>query len=206
MGSEPAASTPSRPDAVNVPARRVLAFVGSPRQRGNTDLLVARILDGAKAAGAVTETVHLGGLTIRECDGCHACWRGKPCAKRDDMNGLYPRIVASDLLVFGTPVYWYGPTALMKGLIDRFVYFNCPANRPGVRNKGALLAIPHEENSPETAGLVVAMFERSLAYLEMRLVGRLVAPGVDKKGDILGKPRSLQEAYELGRQAVEGIG
>ena len=43
---------------------------------------------------------------IKECDGCHSCWKGNDCSKQDDMNELYPQIAASDVLIFGTPVYW----------------------------------------------------------------------------------------------------
>ena len=76
--------------------KHVIGFVGSPRKNGNTHLLVAKILEGAQAAGAATEIVFLNDLTIRECDGCLACWKGKPCPKQDDMNGLYQKIAASD--------------------------------------------------------------------------------------------------------------
>ena len=182
--------------------KNVIGFVGSPRKKGNTHLLVAKILEGAQAAGAATEIVFLNDLTIRECDGCLACWKGKPCPKQDDMNGLYPKIAASDAVVFGTPVYWYGPTALMKGLVDRFVYFNCPENRAKIKNKPAILAVPYEEEDLQTADLVVAFFEKSLAYLEMNLLGQVVVAGVTKKGDVLHKPARLAEGYELGRQAA----
>jgi multimeric flavodoxin WrbA len=182
--------------------KHVIGFVGSPRKKGNTHLLVARILEGAQAAGAATEMVFLNDLVIRECDGCLACWKGKPCPKQDDMNGLYSKIAASDAIVFGTPVYWYGPTALMKGLVDRFVYFNCPENRAKIRAKPAILAIPYEEEDTKTADLVVAFFEKSLAYLEMDLLGQVVVPGVTKKGDVLRKPACLAEGYELGRRAA----
>jgi len=185
--------------------KRILGIVGSPRRQGNTHLLVSRILDGAQAEGAVADTLFLNDLTIRECDGCHACWKGKPCSKRDDMQAVYPKIIESDVIVFGTPVYWYGPTALMKALIDRFVYFNCPENRAKIRGKPALLAVPFEDNDLETAGLVVAFFEKSLEYLEMKLIGQVIAPGVGEKGDILRASARLDEGYELGRQSVRII-
>jgi multimeric flavodoxin WrbA len=187
-----------------VTVNKVLGIVGSPRKKGNTHILVSRILEGAEAEGAATETVLLGKLKIRECDGCHACWKGKPCAKRDEMNDLYPKIVESDAVVFGTPVYWYGPTALMKGFIDRFVYFNCPENRAKVRGKLAAIAVPYEEENPETAEPVVTFFEKSLAYLEMNLIGKVVVPGVSDKGDVLQKEEALAKAYELG-QKLAGV-
>ena len=47
------------------------------------------------------------------------------CSKHDSMEALYPKITECDALILGTPVYWYGPTAIMKCFMDRFVYFNC---------------------------------------------------------------------------------
>jgi multimeric flavodoxin WrbA len=181
---------------------QMLAVVGSPRRGGNTDILLSRMAEGAQAAGAQVEVIHLGELAIRECDGCHACWQGRVCSKDDDMRALYPKIAASEVIVFGTPVYWYGPTALMKAFIDRFVYFNCEANRPMVRGKRAAMAIVLEEMHEPTWRPVVEFFERSLAYLEMLLVGKIVVPGVGKKGEIRGHAEQLEAAYHLGRQLV----
>jgi multimeric flavodoxin WrbA len=182
----------------------ILGVVGSPRRSGNTHVLVSRALEGAEAAGARTEKIMLGEMSIRECDGCHACWRGKPCGKDDDMRGVYPKLAAADAVVFGTPVYWYGPTALMKAFIDRFVFFNCQENRPQVRGKPAAIIVPFEEADPQAAALVVAFFEKSLAYLEMPLAARLLVPGVARKGDVLKKEAALREARDLGRALAGG--
>ena len=176
----------------------VLAVIGSPRTNGNTDILVSKIAQGACAAGAEVDTVHLGALAVRECDGCHACWRGRPCSKNDDMQQLYPKIIAGDIVIFGTPVYWYGPTALMKAFIDRFVYFNCPENRSRIRGKKAIVALVLEEEEQATWQPVMDFFDKSLAYLEMTLAGTIIVPGVGKAGAILRKPGRLDEAYRLG--------
>lgn len=120
------------------------------------------------------------------------------------MQALYEKIAASDVIVFGTPVYWYGPTALMKALVDRFVYFNCEANRPLVRGKRAALAVVLEETHEETWRPVVEFFEKSLAYLEMNPAGTIVAPGVGEKGAIRRESQRLEEARLLGRRLGNG--
>jgi len=180
--------------------KRILGVIGSPRKRGNTHILVSRILDGAEEEGAVTESLFLNDLNVRECDGCHACWKGKQCSKKDDMNNIYPKVIQSDIIIFGTPVYWYGPTALMKCFIDRFVYFNCPENRAKIRGKSAIIAIPFEEEDPKTADLLVKFFRKSLQYLEMKLNGKILVPGVGRRGDIFEKADRLEESYELGKK------
>jgi multimeric flavodoxin WrbA len=184
--------------------KRILGIVGSPRRCGNTDILVARVLDGAREAGASTETVYLGSLTVKECDGCHACWQGCECPKRDDMNEIYRMVSAADALVLGTPVYWYAPTALMKGFVDRLVYYNCDRNRGGVSGKRAAVVVPYEEDDPATAAPVVDFFARSLRYLEMELTGTVVVGGMAHKGQVLEREDALQAAAELGRELLSG--
>ncbi|MEW6584592.1 MAG: flavodoxin family protein [Nitrospirota bacterium] len=182
---------------------RILGVAGSPRKKGNTHILVSGILDGAKAEGAETEMLFLNELVIRECDGCHSCWKGRQCSKRDDMNVIYPKIVESDVIVFGTPVYWYGPTALMKCFMDRFVYFNCPENRSKIKGKAAVLAIPFEEDNIKTADLLVRFFVKSLRYLEMKIVGKILCPGVSARGDILKREEFLEKGYRLGQRIAK---
>ena len=177
----------------------ILGVMGSPRVNGNTHILVEGILEAAQAAGARTEMLFLKDLNIQACIGCHACWRGKECAQQDDMSGVYPKIMASDVIVFGTPVYWYGPTALMKGFVDRLVYFNCPANREHIRGKLAVVASPFEEQRVETAALLVAFFEKCFEYLEMELAGKILVPGVTLKGEVRKREDTMREARELGR-------
>ena len=180
--------------------KKVLGLVGSPRKGGNTDLLVREVLAGAESQGAATRIIYLSDRNIRECDGCHACWRNKPCSKKDDMNLLYEEIAANDGFVFGTPVYWYGPTALMKLFIDRCVYFNCPANRNQIRGKTAAVVIPFEEETLETAQPVAAFFTKSLRYLELDCRGELLVPGVTRKGEVAGNEKVLREAQILGQK------
>ena len=184
---------------------KVLGIVGSPRKKGNTDILVDRILDGAKNAGAEVEKVHLKNLNIKECDGCYACWKGKECPKKDDMNDLYPMIASADVIVFGTPVYWFGPTALLKALIDRLIYFNCPENRAKIAGKAAIIASPFEDTDMDTTAPMLAFFEKCFDYLEMKPAGRILVPGVAAKGDILAKSDALEQAYRLGGSLVKKL-
>jgi len=178
--------------------KKVLGVVGSPRKKGNTDILVSKVLEGARTEGAATHIIRLGDLSIKECDGCHVCWNNKPCTKKDDMANLYSEIIQSDLIILGTPVYWYGPTALMKGFIDRFVYFNCPQNRELIQGKSVMIVVPFEETDIETVTPVIAFFERCFTFLDLNFVAKLVVPGVSYRGEVATWEEQLKKAYELG--------
>jgi len=182
---------------------KILGIVGSPRRNGNTDILVDRILEGAKDAGADVDKVHLKGLTIKECDGCYICWKGRECPKKDDMLDLYPKIADADVVIFGTPVYWFGPTALLKAFIDRLIYFNCPGNRTKIAGKAAVIASPFEDTDMETTAPLLAFFKKCFDYLEMVPAGNILVPGVAAKGDILTKGDALDKAYKLGAKLAK---
>jgi NAD(P)H-dependent FMN reductase len=81
---------------------------------------------------------------------------------------LYDAMAESDVFLFATPVYWYGPTAIMKAFLDRLVVFNGPDGRPLVRGKTALLVSAWEERGMTAAEPLVRLFELGFKYLELR--------------------------------------
>jgi multimeric flavodoxin WrbA len=161
--------------------------------------MVRKALEGAKEEGAETHLIHLADLVIEECDGCHACWKGRPCSKKDDMQAIYAEIESADAIVFGTPVYWFGPTALIKAMMDRFVYFNCEENRPKVRGKRAVLLVPFEDRDNGSAAPLVDMFRMSMEYLEISLDQVVLVPGLEKKGAVADRPELMTSIMEAGR-------
>lgn len=179
---------------------KLTAFLGSPRAGGNTDTLSQCVLDGATAAGFETEAVALRKLRIHDCSACDKCWekRGRPCVWQDDMDGLYDIIIGSDVLLFATPVYWYGPTATMKAFIDRLVPFNRPQGKPLIEGKRAILVTAYEEEGPTAAEPMVKMFELSFDYLGLQFTDRIIVDGVGPRGAILNKPEALSQAYQIG--------
>jgi multimeric flavodoxin WrbA len=108
---------------------KVLAFNGSPRKtKGATDRILQPFMDGAKEAGAQTETVYLAEHKINYCSGCFNCWVVQPgtCIHKDDMPGLLDRMETADLLVYASPVYVDGVTAQMKTFMDRHISLCLP--------------------------------------------------------------------------------
>ncbi len=174
---------------------RILGLVGSPRKGGNTDLLVSRILEGADASKHLTEKVYLYPLDISPCIDCRSCQKGKfQCAVEDDMKRLYPKLEGADVIVFGTPLYWYGPTGKMKLLIDRLRPF--AASRK-LKGKKALVVVPSEEG-PDACDCLVRMFELSFKYLGIALIDKMLVKAYDK-GEISKQPETLNRAFEVGK-------
>jgi hypothetical protein len=102
---------------------KVLLLNGSPRAAGATTALLEALAGGMESAGAETHTVELRGLGLHECVGCFNCWVHTPgrCVQHDAMETLLAEYDAADLLVFGTPLYIFGMTGLMKVFLDRTI-------------------------------------------------------------------------------------
>ena len=111
----------------------VMAINGSPRkEKRSTNHILDPLLEGMQATSATPEVVHLGHLQIKPCLGCFLCWDRTPgkCVQQNDMATGLERPLQADLLVFGTPLYHYNVSGLMKNFIDRTVPSFEP-RRPG---------------------------------------------------------------------------
>ena len=98
----------------------VLGLMGSPRQRGNTDLLLTAFLEGAQAKGAEVLKVDVAFKNIAPCQECRFCEQHGFCRQHDDaMREIYHLLRRADVVVVATPIFFYGPSAQLKALIDR---------------------------------------------------------------------------------------
>ena len=173
----------------------VLGFVASPRRGANTDLIVSAILYGAGSTNHKVEKVYLYDVDIGPCVDCRACKQGKcKCALGDGMQMLYPKLEEADVIVFGTPLYWYGPTAKMKLLIDRLRPFIASKK---LSCKKAVLVIPSEEGA-KACTFAVGMFESSFKYLGVELIEKILPATIDRTA-IKQQPETLNKAFELGK-------
>ncbi len=101
---------------------KVLALDGSPHaEKGCTSHILKNLLAGMQEAGAQTELVELARYKINHCLGCFICWIKTPgkCVHKDDMGPFLEKYAAADILVFGTPLYHFNMTGLLKDFIDR---------------------------------------------------------------------------------------
>jgi multimeric flavodoxin WrbA len=137
---------------------KILALIGSHRKKGNTDALVEQILKGSSTKGHTTEKLFLYDYTISICIDCCNCKKGDyVCYKNDEMQKIYPKIEEADLIIFGTPLYWYGPTAKMKLLVDRIRPFVANGKLNG---KKAVVVTPSAEGA-KACGPLLEMFRMS---------------------------------------------
>lgn len=174
---------------------KILAFASSPRKNGNSDILLDEALKGAVEQGAEVEKVYLDDLSIGACKACNACRTGaKLCIIQDDMQDLYPKLAEADIWVMALPIYWWGPPAQLKLMVDR-IYGSYKED--GYAGKKAALIITMGDTHIKVAGPTVWMFDMMFDYLHMGQFDPLVASAYEA-GEILRNQEALTKAYQLG--------
>jgi len=150
---------------------KLLAIMGSPRKGRATDRLVNQAIKGALSCNPDLRVAKLNLIdyNIKHCKNCLCCRDSKeqqdfiPCVIQDDMEQIYPHVIDSDLLIFGTPVHMGYAPALMMQFLERICWTfakpekdyllmdKCPMPRSSKKRKSVCIV---------TSGIVKPMFRR----------------------------------------------
>lgn len=187
---------------------KVIAFLGSPRKDGNTDLLLQEAIRGVESAGSGVKTFRLNLMDIKPCQHCGGCDETGECIIEDDMTGLYQEIRTADRIILASPIFFFSVSAQMKILIDRCQSFWCEKYllkktiRGGEFGRKGLLLLAggmKRDVGIECAEATAKAFFRTISVPEHTTLGYL---GVDAKGAILEHPTAMKEAFEAGSRLV----
>lgn len=177
---------------------KVIAFNGSPRKGGNTEILLNEVLKVIDSHGIETEIVQLGGTDI---NGCRACLR---CRKENDsrchnnspfMNECIVKMEEADGIIIGSPVYYTDVTAEVKALIDCAGYSTGPVNRFR-RKAGAAVIAVRRAGSTHAFDTINHFFQ----------INEMIIPGSSywnmaigrAKGDVLNDEEGISTMRTLG--------
>ncbi len=189
----------------------VLAFLGSPRKKGNSEMLTHALLEGVRQAGGSAEIIRLCDLKISPCISCGGCDKTGKCVVQDDMTPLYEKIISIDKIIVASPIFFYGVTAQTKAFIDR---------TQALWNRKRLMQESGEwTDNPERRGFFISVaatrgikiFEGAIltmryAYdaMGMEYGGDFLVTGPDKRGDMEKYEQKLAEAREAGENFILG--
>ena len=186
---------------------KVLGIMGSPRIKGNSDLLLDEALKGAESQGAEVEKIIVDKLKIAPCREYYGCLKDGNCVIHDDMDSLYPKILDADAVIIASPIFFYTVSAQLMLLISR-----CQAlwarkyvlkNMDIPLKKGVFIAVGATKGEKLFDGpkLTIKYFFQAInaEYTE-----ELLIRGVDKRGEIKEHPTALADAYVIGKKLAAG--
>ena len=175
---------------------KIVVLMGSPNRKGSTNILVEEFKKGAEESGHAVEVIDVCHADVHPCTGCVHCGYEGPCVQKDDVEMIREKLLASDMVVFATPLYYYGMTAQLKTVVDRFCAYNSSLNSRHL--KSALLTVAWNADN-WTFEALVAHYKTLVRYINFEDCGMVLGYGC-------GSPRQTsrskypKEAYELGRR------
>lgn len=175
---------------------KIIVLKGSPNKSGSSAMLASSFIKGAAEAGNEVVEFDVAHMNIKPCRGCVACGYEGPCVQHDDMERIRAEILSADMIVFVTPLYYYGMSAQLKAVVDRFCSFNSSISAR--RMKSALITAAW--NSDDWTFEALAAHYRTLVrYLNFSDQGMILGYGCGTVS-MTQKSRSMEDAYELGRR------
>lgn len=175
--------------------KKVLILSASPRKHGNSDLLCDEFLKGAQEAGHDVEKIWLSDYKINFCRGCGFCNEAHRCVQNDDMAQILDKMVAADVIVLATPIYFYAMNGQMKTLIDRTV-----PKYTEMRNKDFYFIMACADDNPDNLNRALEGFRGFTADCldGAREKGIVYGVGAWQAGEIKGS-KAMQDAYHFGK-------
>lgn len=174
---------------------KIVVLEGSPNRNGSSNLLAAEFIRGAEEAGHSVQVVDAAHANIHPCTGCIHCGYEGPCVQKDDVSRIRKIILEADMIVFVTPLYYYGMSAQLKTLIDRFCAFNSSIQRKHM--KSALLTVAWNADS-WTFDALEAHYKTLVRYLNLTDMGMVLGTGCGAP-DMTRRSEFPKQAYQLGR-------
>ena len=173
---------------------KILVLTGSPRKNGNSNTLVDNFIKGAEEQGHNVVRFDSAFKYVHPCIACDHCGLDGICAYKDDFVFVRENVVDADMVVFATPMYYFGISAQLKAVIDRFCSINEKIHKP----KKAALFMTYADTAEFDAEPIKKHYEVLLNYLGWTSVGEIIASGIWQAGSI-NQTKYPQKAYEFGK-------
>lgn len=187
---------------------KVLGINGSPRIGGNTDILLDKVLEGARQKGAATEKIILNKIKFSPCQECENLNDDGTCIVQDDMQDVYKKIKDIDALILASPIFFGSLSAQTKMMIDRFqclwrAKYRLKKDIGFKKIKGGFISVEGSDRKDffENARSIV---KNLFATINVDYKEELFCPGIDEKASILKHPDCLKKAFELGSRLALG--
>ena len=181
---------------------KLLAIVGSPRLKGNTNYLVDQALEEASRLGAEIEKLVLSQYKLNPCLGHDDCASYNLCLQKDDAAWILDRFCEADGVILATPVYYYNVSAQMKAFIDRN-YFLYTHDRKAKAKAVGIILVAEAEGIEDTLHTLKRFIGESFDIDENKIF--TVCGFAGRLGEAKNNMSLVEEARNLGRQIVESL-
>lgn len=174
---------------------KITVLTGSPHKNGTSNTLVDEFIRGLKENNHEVKRFDTAFLKVHPCIGCDYCGMNGPCVFNDDMPNILNSILDSDMIVFATPVYYFGFSSQIKSAIDRFYSRNGQIQSKHL--KSVFIATAWNNDDVVMSG-IKKHIDILIDYLNLENVGMILAKGYGYTGASTEKYYK-EKAYNLGK-------
>jgi multimeric flavodoxin WrbA len=176
--------------------KNVLVISSSPRMNSNSEALSDEFMRGAREAGHQVEKIRLAEKAINYCTGCLACISDPGfCSQQDDMAEIHEKMLAAEVLVLASPVYFHAMNGQMKVFVDRV----CPIYTM-LRDKDFYYSVSCAGGDSQVESSVNSLKVFTGSFSGCRDKGVMSITGSWDGGNVKGT-RAGEKAYEMGLNA-----
>ncbi len=188
---------------------KVVAFHGSPRGGGNTEILLKESIKAIEEDGHEVILFNAAKMKISPCLNCGGCDDTGECVVKDNMDDVYKAIREGERFILSSPIFFFSLTAQIKILIDRCQAIWCEKyllNKPIPEGengrKGLLIMVGgmKKETGFKCGNTLATAFFRTISVPEHKVISY---PDVDAKGAIKDHPTALKDAYDAGKSLIK---
>ena len=181
---------------------KLLAIVGSPRLKGNTNYLVEQSLEEAAKLGAETEKIILSQYVVNPCLGHDNCASYDTCRQKDDTGWILDKLCQADGVILATPVYYYNVSAQMKTFIDRNYFLYRHDRKSRARTVGVIV-VAGSEGIEDTLHTLRQFTDETFEVDKDKIF--TVWGYADRLGEAKDNLPLVEEARKLGQQMVASL-
>lgn len=159
---------------------KIVGILGSPREEGNSEMLLDMALEEAQKNGVLISKISLREKSIAPCNGCLECGQTGKCVIEDDMQEIYKKILESEGIIWATPVYFWSMSSLTKLAMDRTYALTFPKLQ--LANKvGGLIIVAGSRGCLNTANIFHMYFNYNRMFFSEFVSGYALEKGEIKK-------------------------
>jgi multimeric flavodoxin WrbA len=189
-------------------AKNIMILTSSPRKHGNTNTVTRWVIEAAAAAGAEIDCIDVANLKhkVNGCIACYGCQQSDKyeCVIEDETAELLKRMLDYDTLVFATPVYFFGPNAQLKLVLDRMlshVKFDPETGEPILAAQGGAIGLIATAGGEANDGLNLTdqLFKTVAQFGHSNYLSLLVPKSPNNPQDLADNAGLKEKALDFGK-------
>lgn len=174
---------------------KIVILEGSPHKSGSSNTLAEEFIRGAKENGHEIQILDTAHMDMHPCLGCGHCGMDGSCVHKDDNEKIKQALLAADMAVFVTPIYYFGMSAQLKIVIDRFYSYTTKLSDKHL--KAALITAAWDDND-DVMPYIAEHYKKICRYMNFENLGMVLGTGCGSPA-MTKTSVHMQEAYQMGK-------